>query len=237
MNLSIENFQQVMSGFAHLFYPQLCAGCGGEIQNENKILCVRCLHMLPVTSYHLHAGNPVEKIFWGRIPVHAAASHAYFTKNSVIQVLLHALKYRSKKEIGIFFGERIGTEFLNSHRFAQIDAIVPVPLHPHKKRKRGYNQAEIIGEGIKNILQIPILTDILYRSGSTDTQTNKNRVQRWDNISGKFRITNTERIAGLHLLLVDDVVTTGATLEACANALLQISGTSVSMATVAYAYR
>lgn len=237
MNIPLPRLRFAISAFSHLFYPQLCAGCRDEIQSEGQLLCLRCLHELPVTSFHLHAGNPVEKIFWGRVPIRSAASHAFFTKDSIIQVLLHALKYKSKKEVGIFFGERIGNEFQNSNRFFHIDAIIPVPLHPQKQRKRGYNQAEVIAEGIKNIMQIPLMTDILCRSGSTDTQTHKNRIERWDNMSGKFQVRHPHRISGLHLLLVDDVVTTGATLEACANALLQIRDTSVSIATVAFTYK
>lgn len=226
---------RALSALSHLFYPQLCAGCGNELP-ENNVLCLRCADHLPFTNFHLHANNPVEKIFWGRVAITAASSHLYFTKDSLIQSLLHKLKYHGRKEIGIYFGKKMGTSFLQSNRFNRIDIIVPVPLHPKKEKLRGYNQATVIGEGISEVMHLP-LVNALERTGITETQTHKNRIERWNNISGKFLPRNPDAIVGKHILLVDDVVTTGATLESCANQLLQLEGVRVSIATVAYASR
>ena len=228
-------FSNPIAALAHLFYPQLCAGCGKEQSGQTQLLCLRCLDALPVTNFHLHASNPVEKIFWGRVPITAATSFVYFTKDSVIQHLLHALKYQGRKEIGILFGKKIGTALLQSNRFRNIDAIIPVPLHKKKEKIRGYNQATMIGEGLEDVMQIPLIECAIQRTGITETQTHKNRIERWNNISGIFGLSDTEQVQGKHLLLVDDVITTGATLEACANELLKMPGTRVSIASVAYA--
>jgi len=237
MKMTQPFFEYAVSALSNLFYPQLCAGCSKEITRKQQLLCIHCLNDLPVTDFQLHAANPVEKIFWGRVPIRSASSHYYFTKNSVVQILLHGLKYQGKKEVGIFFGEKIGHAIYSCNRFAGIEGVIPVPLHRKKETLRGYNQAALICEGIQHILQVPVYTNVLERERSTETQTNKNRIQRWSNMSGKFKVKNRERISGRHLLLVDDVVTTGATLEACAKELLEIKDTTISIATVAYAFR
>ncbi len=223
-----------VEAIAHLFYPQLCAGCGNDLHGNGQVICLRCLDEIPVTNFHLHAANPVEKIFWGRVPIAAAASYTYFTKDSLMQQLLHGLKYKGRKETGIFFGKKIGAALLESNRFMDIHAIIPVPLHPKKERKRGYNQATVIAEGISEKMQLPLITASLIRTGVSDTQTHKNRVERWHNIAGLFKISD-KRLKGKHLLLVDDVITTGATLEACAAEILKIEDTRVSIVTIAYA--
>jgi len=220
---------------AHLFYPQLCAGCGNDLSDNGQLICLRCLNEIPVTNFHLHAANPIEKIFWGRVAITAATSYTYFTKNSMMQQLLHGLKYQGRKETGIFFGRKIGAALIASNRFGDIDAIIPVPLHPKKERKRGYNQAAVIAAGISEKMQLPVLSAPLVRTGSGETQTHKTRVERWHNIEGLFRVSATKELKGKHVLLVDDVITTGATLEACSAELLKVEDTRVSIVTVAYA--
>ena len=220
---------------AHLFYPQLCAGCGNELHGKGQVLCLRCVDEIPLTNFHLHTANPIEKIFWGRVAITAAASYSYFNKDSMMQQLLHGLKYQGKKETGIFFGKKIGTALQLSNRFRDIDIVIPVPLHPKKEKLRGYNQAALIAEGIMEKMQLPLLSGVLRRTGYSETQTHKSREERWNNIAGLFRVVHTEKIAGKHVLLVDDVITTGATLEACAGELLKVEETRVSIATIAYA--
>jgi ComF family protein len=224
-----------LQAVAHLFYPQLCAGCGNDLHSKGQVICLRCLDEVPVTNFHLHAANPVEKIFWGRVAVTTATSYTYFTKDSMMQLLLHGLKYQGKKETGIFFGRKIGSALLQCNRFIDIDAIIPVPLHPKKEKARGYNQATMIAEGISEKMQLPLWGSALYRTGASETQTHKTRVERWNNIAGLFSVKNGKQLEGKHVLLVDDVITTGATLEACAAALLKVKDTRVSIATLAYA--
>lgn len=220
----------------NLFFPHLCSGCGNDLFDE-QCLCLSCIDKLPVTNFHLHAGNPVEKIFWGRIPIVNASSHLYFTKDSMLQHLLHRLKYQGDKEIGWYFGRCMGKSFLQSNRFLAVDALVPLPLHPSKQRKRGYNQAEILCEGICEEMKIPILNKVIIRPTATETQTHKNRVKRWENIEGKFLLSRPASIENRHVLLIDDVVTTGATLEACGHELLAAEGVRLSIATLAYTSR
>ncbi len=215
-----------------LFYPCVCAGCGIDLHGE-EVICISCLQSLPVTNYHLHASNPVEKIFWGRVPLLSAFSYLYFNKHSIVRSLLHQLKYESNREVGYFFGRQIGHAMNLSNRYNEVDMIIPLPLHESKFRKRGYNQAELICDGISEITGIPVNTQLLIRPSKNETQTHKSRIERWENTSGKFHVKENSDIIGKHILLVDDVVTTGATLEASAVELVT-KGAKVSIGTLAY---
>lgn len=190
---------------------------------------------MPQTHFHLHADNPVEKHFWGRIAVSTATSQYYFTKESLMQHLMHQLKYKGNKELGLFLGRLIGSQLLQTDRFLGIDALVPLPLFPAKERKRGYNQATVLCEGISAEMNIPVWKDVVIRTEHTETQTKKSRVERWQNMEGKFELVNSEKLQNKHLLLVDDVVTTGATLEACGYELLKPGNIKLSIATLCYA--
>lgn len=218
----------------HLIYPDVCAGCGSDLLSRKQLLCLDCIDSLPVTNFYMHAANPVEKIFWGRLPLATATSYTYFTKQSVMQNLLHQFKYKGKKEIGLYFGRRMGELFRLSNRYNDIDALVPLPLFFKKEKKRGYNQATVICEGISETMGIPVWKDIIRRTKRTETQTHMNRTERWANIEGKFELLNEAAANGKHLLLVDDVLTTGATLEACGSELLKIKDLRLSIATLAY---
>jgi ComF family protein len=226
--------QNAINNLTHLFFPRICAGCGTDIIAEKQLLCFHCIDQLPVSNFHIHANNPIEKIFWGRLPLATAFSYLFFTKQSILQHLLHQFKYKGKKEIGEYFGRRMGEAMLQSNRFTDLDAVVPLPLFVKKERIRGYNQAAVIGEGISEATGIPLYNDVIRRKTSTETQTHKNRMERWKNIEGRFEIVNRAKIEGKHLLLVDDVVTTGATLEACGTVLLEQTSARISIATLAY---
>jgi ComF family protein len=193
-----------------------------------------CIAALPVTNFHIHQNNPAEKVFIGRIPLECASSYVYFNKHSIIQNLLHQLKYKGKKEIGLYFGRRMGEAFNLTERYRSIDALIPLPLHFKRERKRGFNQAKVICEGIAEVTGLPILNNIVTRKKNTQTQTHKNRAERWENIEGRFELANKQQIIGKHVLLVDDVLTTGATLEACGAELLKTEGLKLSIATLAY---
>jgi ComF family protein len=218
----------------HLFLPHHCAGCGSDIMSPDQVLCMHCINRLPVTSFHMHAGNPIEKIFWGRMPVADAASYLYFSKDSLLQRIVHELKYKGNKELGLFIGCKMGEALLQTNRFRDIDALIPLPLFAARERKRGYNQALVLCQGMAGVLQIPILKQAIRRTASSETQTNKNRIDRWLNMQGKFELQQPEAISGKHILLVDDVITTGATLEACGQELLTAANTRLSIMTMAY---
>ncbi len=225
----------IINSTLHVFYPHLCTGCGSDLLNEDHPLCLRCLHTLPHTGFAPFRDNPIEKLFWGRIPVEAAHSECYFAKEFLLQHLIHQLKYKGNQEIGLYLGKLTGRSLLNSNRFQSPDAIIPLPLYPDKERKRGYNQAAVIAKGISSVLQVPVWNQVVIRSHATETQTRKQRTERWENVTRSFRVTDYDKLAGKHLLLVDDVITTGATLEACGEAILEIPGTQLSIAALAYA--
>lgn len=218
-----------------LLYPSLCPGCGNDLLQRDMQLCIHCLSALPHTFFTLFPDNPVEKLFAGRLNVQAASSEFYFSKSELIQSLLHQLKYKDNRQIGHFLGTIIGESLLKNKRFAGLDVIVPVPLHPAKQFKRGYNQASIIGNGIAEALKIPLLEKCVVKVLRTETQTKKNRAGRWKNVSESFLIKYPQMLSDKSILLVDDVITTGATIEACGNAILAISGTKLSVVSVAYA--
>mgnify|MGYP001203895564 FL=1 len=227
----------VMHSLLHLFLPHTCAGCNNDVLGREQLLCLSCIHRLPLTAFHLYANNPVEKIFRGRLPVTAAASLYYFTKNSVLQHLAHQLKYNGKREIGEYIGRRMGEMLLDAPRFANLDALVPLPLHPSRERKRGYNQSAVLCQGIAAVTGLPVLQRAIIRKSATDTQTRKSRMERWANISGRFEVTQPGLVRGKHVLLVDDVITTGATLESCGQALLDAGADGLSIYTMAYSSR
>jgi len=221
----------------HLLYPHVCPGCGSDAIAGEQLICLDCMLQVPVTNFYMHPGNPVEKMFGGRLPLVSATSHVYFTKRSVMQNLLHQLKYRGNKEVGLYFGRQMGASFGTAAAYSDVHGLIPLPLHFRKQKKRGYNQAAVICEGIREVTGIPVLTDVVARGKETATQTRKNRVQRWDNIAGKFILANTKPIESKHVLLVDDVITTGATIEACGSELLKAKGTRLSVASLAYTIR
>ena len=231
MNLLIKNFRAL----THLLYPHICIGCGTDILSAQNVICIKCFNELPHTGFARHANNPVEEIFWGRIPVVAAMSELWFSKVSLTQNLIHEFKYKGNKEVGKFLGRIMGKSLTESNRFNEIDFLVPLPLFEKKEKKRGYNQSAILCEGIKEILNVPINVGNVQRRIATATQTRKGRKERWENVSESFKVNNPEELAGKKILLVDDVITTGATLEACGAEILKINNTELYIASMALA--
>lgn len=201
--------------------------------NEHFI-CTSCQFDLPNTNFVFGQTNIVEQIFWGRTPINAATSLFWFEKGGVLQQLLHQLKYKQNKEIGIYLGELLGSNLLPHLNKHPITSVCPVPLHTKKQKMRGYNQSELIARGICKIVNKPLLHKSLIRKTFTETQTSKSKIDRWENVKDVFQVVNKETVKGQHILLIDDVVTTGATLEACALTLLNNNAASVSVATLAY---
>lgn len=224
----------LLNDIIFFFFPSCCEVCGRLMNDGEKIICSYCYLGLPRTNFHKQKDNPVSKLFWGRVKIEEASSWFFFNKGSDFQKLLHRLKYQGYGEIGIFLGQSFASEITGTV-FSEADLMIPVPLHPRKKRKRGYNQSEKIAEGMQKILDIPLDTKTLIRSSFTDTQTRRSRFDRFMNMQDKFSITDEEKIRGKKILLIDDVVTTGSTLEACAQVLLDGGCGGVYIATVAVA--
>ncbi len=230
MKLHTTVFQSV----THLFFPHTCCGCGTDLLAEKTLFCIYCHASMPFTRFEDFPANPIEKIFWGRTEIETAMAHLYFTSGSAVQHSLHLLKYKDRKDIGIYFGRMMGSVLKQSRRFNLCDVLIPLPLFAKRERKRGYNQAALIAEGISNILQIPVVYNAVIRVKGTGTQTHKSRIQRWKNMEEMFKIGDPAQISGKHLLLVDDVITTGATLEACAQILLSVPDVRISIACLAH---
>ena len=218
-----------------LFFPHNCMGCGSDVLSEKSMLCLRCNSSLPYTGYESIENNPIENIFRGRVTIKEAASTFYFSKGHLVQHLIHQLKYKGNKDVGQYLGALMGKTLLQSNRFSNIDYLVPLPLYADKEFKRGFNQSTVICNGISDTMQKPVMNNNVIRQRYTDTQTKKHRAERWENVEGSFAIKDPAKLHGKNVLLVDDVITTGATLEACAQCLQQIPGINISFATLASA--
>lgn len=217
-----------------LFFPALCAGCGSMLISGESFLCMNCTNRLPRTHYHNWSDNPVASLFWGRVRLEQATAWCLFQKESLFRDLVHTLKYADNPMLGVALGRAFARDLAGSP-FRACDYLVPVPLHKKKSRSRGYNQSEQIALGMSSVMGIPVLSDLLIRPVGHATQTHRHRYERWENVEGSFSLQNSQRAEGNHLLLVDDVITTGATLEACAQQLLSIPQVRVSIAVLGVA--
>lgn len=218
----------------NLFFPEVCLCCHKHLVNNETTVCLNCRHDLPLTNFSFEENNLVEKSFYGRIPIENATALFYFLKKGNVQQLIHELKYNKQQKVGNFIGNWLGYEMLNSNRFNNIDYIIPVPLHRKKLRSRGYNQVTTFGESLAKILNINYNKKILTKISSTKTQTKKLRLDRWKNVQELFVVKNSNNLKNKHILLIDDIITTGATLEACCNAFNNIDGLKISIACMAY---
>lgn len=225
----------LLDDFISLIYPNICAACGNSLFKHEEVLCNFCEFHLPQTNFHMDRDNPVAMIFWGRTEVESAASYYHFNKGSKVQRLIHLLKYKGRKDIGVYLGKQYGSFLRNSPLFSTVEVVIPVPLHWKKQRKRGYNQSEQFAIGLSASMKIPVDILTLYRKKATDTQTKKSRFKRWENVAEIFDLKDPAKLAGKHVLLVDDVITTGATLEACIQVLHAVPGIRISVASIAAA--
>ena len=223
----------LLSDFIALIFPKICAACGNSLWKHEEIICTFCDFHLPKTDFHLEQDNPVSRTFWGRAGIESATAYCWFNKGNKVQRLVHLLKYKGRKDIGIFFGERLGRLLKNAPCFNTVEMIIPVPLHKKKLMKRGYNQSEQFAIGIGKAMDIPVNPYILSRRRSTETQTRKSRFHRWQNVSDMFALEDEFQLEGRHILLVDDVITTGATMESCLQALSSVPGIKISIAAIA----
>ena len=228
-----------LADFVSLLFPRVCLACEEPLARGEDHICTGCRAQLPYTDYHLlpHTENPLARRFWGKVPVAYAFSYLRFLRRGRVQHLLHQLKYRGQRQVGVVLGEWYGAELRQHGLHAAFDLLVPVPLHPRKLAQRGYNQADCAAEGLARGLHLPWHAHTLRRTTHTTSQTRKTRVERWQNVATVFEVALPDLVAGQRVLLVDDVLTTGATLEACAVALLAAGAGSVSIATLACADR
>ncbi len=233
--MEISSLRKWWLSLSHLFFPHRCAVCGKALQTGEVVVCMRCNMDMPRTNYHRLPDNPVERMFWHKLPLQRATSYFHYHKGSSFRQLLHLLKYAGRHDIGEAMGRFMAKELAGSGFFEGIDLLVPVPLHPRKKKSRGYNQSECIAKGISAITRIPLSPAAVARSRQTDTQTHKSAYERWENVKDVFRLRHPDQLAGKHILIIDDVLTTGATITACADAFAQVEGVRISILTLAVA--
>lgn len=232
--MSKSILSDIFSGFISLVYPEYCLGCDDALVKGEHLVCTGCILEMPQTNYHLDDQNPLRSRLVNRINVNHAMALFKFSKSGRVQQLLHALKYKNQPELGLMLGRLYGDK-IESHLPSAFDLIIPIPLHPMRRSKRGYNQSAKFAEGISLKLNIPFSDTIVERQIHTTTQTRKSKLYRWRNVTEVFHIRNPELIQNKRILLVDDVVTTGATLEACGVSLLAAGCSSLSIACIAEA--
>lgn len=232
MNLNLSKYWY---DFWYLFYPSICDACGKSLLQQENILCTECLINIPRTNFQYDKENDLAEVFWGRVKINRVTALMHFVKGSNYRKLIHKLKYQNRPDIGVFLGRELGSELRNNEDFNTVDFIVPVPLHPERQKQRGYNQAEKITDGIGEIMDIPVNTVNLYRAKSTKTQTKKGRYARWENVADIFRLKDKTVFKNKHILLVDDIITTGSTIEAAAHTILEAENSKVSIASIGFA--
>lgn len=229
-----DNIVSLGSDLLGLFYPRVCAGCDSHLRKSEENLCLICLHQLPFTYFWDYDTNPVDKLFWGRLPVAAACSYLHFEQDSVTQELMHRLKYEGRTGIGVELGKAFAAKLKDKSWFTDVDLIIPVPLHITRQARRGYNQSSFIADGIAQVYDVPVKSKLLRRIVASDSQTNKSRFERSENVQTIFKATESG-VRGKNILLVDDVVTTGATLVAAGAQLVEAGANKLYVATIAVA--
>jgi len=235
LHLSFPSIPELWQGFVHLLFPEICVACGQDLPTSQSCFCLKCQFALAPSDMYRSAENEFTDRFWGRLPVQSGAALYYFTRKSPIQRALHHLKYHNRPDIGVQIGRDFGRRLRQAETFRSVDLIIPVPLHPRKERLRGYNQSRMFAQGLSETMEVPFSDSALVRNRYTESQTRKKRIERFQNVEQVFSVKKPALLEGRHLLLVDDVLTTGATLEICGQTLLAIPGTRLSMATIAIA--
>ncbi|WP_165764730.1 ComF family protein [Winogradskyella aurantia] len=225
----------MVKNLLNLFFPKICEACDNVLKDNELVICLKCRHELPITNFHFDNPEAVKKVLYGRVKLVNATALLHFSKKGLVQQLLHNLKYKGHENISEFFGNWLGAELKTIDDYKSIDVVIPVPLHPSKMRKRGYNQVTKFARSMAKELDISYNDKVLVKTRNTKTQVFKNRLKRWTDDRGLFRITEDQSLKGKHILLVDDIITTGATVEACAAVLLKIEKIKLSLATMAIA--
>lgn len=231
-----QNITAHLQSLAAVAFPNTCALCSSALQSGEQDVCRSCMDTLPQTDYYAMAPNPITERLLGRLQLVHAAAYLHVYEDNLTTKLLHLLKYKGKQRIGVMLGRQFGNKLIQQQSFIKnIDLIIPVPLHPKRERERGYNQSRCFAQGISEELCVPYNSKVVTRIRYTQSQTGLSRYERWQNVDGVFALQNADAIAGKHILLVDDVITTGATIEACALALLAANNVRLSIVTIAAA--
>lgn len=225
----------MLRSLLNLLYPNLCASCQGVLLKNENVICYNCMVDLPRSLYYQDLENPIAKLFWGKIKLEIALSAFTFVKKGKVQRLMHELKYEGNTRVGELMGIELGKEFDKAEITDKVDVVVPVPLHKKKLKQRGYNQSDFIAIGVAKVLNCEINTSLIKRMERSESQTKKSKYERWENVGSAFTLTDANQYRGKHILLVDDVITTGATLEACCKKLEKIEGVKLSVGTLASA--
>lgn len=227
----------LINDFMSLIYPRHCEACGNTLFSHENLLCNYCRVNLPRSEFHLHPVNELRRLFDGRVPLQEASAYYLYEKSGRVQQLVHAIKYQQQQQLAEWIGGCYAEELFDSGAFTSVDVIVPIPLHKNKLKLRGYNQSLCFAKGLGTVWQKSILPEALERSRATATQTRKKKYQRWENVEGIFTLPSPSNLAHKHVLLVDDVITTGATIEAAWMALQQVEGIRLSVLSLAFAAR
>ncbi|MGM5469340.1 ComF family protein [Flavobacteriaceae bacterium LMO-SS05] len=223
----------MVKNLLNLFFPKVCLGCSSYLGDNESYICTSCRHQLPLTNFHLDHNDALKNVFYGRVNLELATALLHFSKKGIVQQLMHNLKYRGHQDVGVLLGKWLGEELKTLEAYQSLDVVIPVPLHSSKLRQRGYNQVDKFGREIAEALGIEFNTKVLQKTVATKTQVFKDRLLRTSSHAATFSISEDQSLKGKHILLVDDIVTTGATIESCANALLTIEGVKISLATMA----
>jgi ComF family protein len=233
----VIHIKDIADDFFSLFLPRLCLACRAHLVRGEKVLCTECLLSMTRTDFHLRRDNALEQVFWGRCFVERAAAFSVYNRGSRIRKLIHALKYRGRKEAGRMLGDMYGKTLAESGFMDGIDLIIPVPLHPARQRQRGYNQCDYIAYGLCEATGVPVRKNIIKRINLSVSQTRHGRYERWENVRDMFYVCDRFAVTGKHVLVVDDVITTGSTIEACVNALHEACEVKVSVVALAAAQK
>lgn len=226
----------MINALLHLFFPKYCYACDEGISSDLEHICLNCRNEIPRGFDTQQKRTSIEKLFWGKVKLERTAAYLTFEKNAKVQKIIHHLKYNGKKEIGITLGEMAATELVENHFFDGIDYLIPIPIHQLKEKIRGYNQSHFIAEGVYNITNIPVDKTSILKVVHTQSQTRKGKYKRWENVSSTFELQEKNQLQGKHILLIDDVLTTGSTIEACAQELQKIPDTKLSLLVIAFTY-
>ncbi|PWK20314.1 ComF family protein [Xanthomarina spongicola] len=225
----------MLQSILDLFFPKVCFACNLQLGDNESYVCTNCRHKLPVTDYHLDSDQTVLKTFYGRAKVEHATALLRFEKKGITQQLIHNLKYKGHEDVGLFLGKWLGAELKTVNEYKSINMVIPVPLHKKKLKKRGYNQVAKFAQEIAKQLEVEYVDDVLIKITNVSSQVTKNRFNRWVNNEELFTIQNKEKINNKHVLLVDDIITTGATMEACIAVLNKVDNVKISVASMAIA--